>query len=422
MFKLALAAYQSGNLTTAENNLQDLLAAEPAHAEAHQLLAVILAQGKRFDEAEPHFLAAMRHAPNRLDFRCNYALSLHEHGRSQEAVDYFQLVLSQQSNLVLALNGLGTALCALGEYERAEEAFRKALKAEPANPLLHNNLGNALKERGRVKHAITSYRRAILINPDYADAHVNLGIALKETGDPDQARALFERALSLNPGNGRADENLRQVAAFWREPIEGQHLVLRPYGEKDAAFLAQCLGNLAFMAHYNRFLSRRISLSQIADQLRKSESTLPWQRGTVDWVIHRLDEATRPVGITNLVDLTLLHLRAEFLIGIPAEEERNVGVGLEASLLVMDFAFNRARLNKLTSFVYEDNPRSQANTLALGFAQEGYRPEHMYDKERQRYFGVYENGLTAASFRANKRLSKLSRRLLGRDVTEIKRE
>jgi diamine N-acetyltransferase len=422
MFELALAAYQNGNFTAARSQLESLLESEPAHAEALHLLAVLLAQDKRFDEAEPHFLAAMRYAPNRLDFCCNYALSLHEHGRNQEAVDYFHRVLSQQSNLVPALNGLGNAVCALGEYERAEDAFRKALKVEPANPLLHNNLGNALKERGQIKQAIASYRRAIVIKPDYPEAHVNLGIALKETGNLDQARALFEQALSLKPDIRQADENLWQIASFWREAIEGRHLVLRPYSKKDAAFLGNCLGNKAFMTHYHRFLSQRKSLPLIAAHLRKAETTLPWQSGTVDWVIYRHDEAERPVGLANLVDLNFLHRRAEFLIGIPAEEERHTGVGLEASLLAMDFAFNRARFNKLTSLVYEDNARSQKSTLALGFNQEGYRPEHLFDEERQRYFGVYENGLTVANFRANTRLSNLSRRLLGRDVTEFKGE
>lgn len=419
MFKLALAAYQNGDFTAARSHLESFLEREPAHAEALHLLAVLFAQDKRFDEAEPHFLAATRYAPNRLDFCCNYALSLHEHGRSQEAVDQFRRVLSQQPSLVLALNGVGNALCALGEHERAEDAFRKALKVEPTNPLLHNNLGNALKERGQIKQAIASYRRALAINPHYPEACVNLGIALKETGSLDEARASLEQARSLRPGIKQADENLWQIASFWREAIAGRHLVLRPYSEKDAAFLGHCLGNEVFMMHYQRFLSRKKSLPLIAAHLKQAEKTLPWQSGTVDWVIFRRDEAERPVGVANLVDLNLLHRRAEFLIGIPAEEERHAGVGLEASLLVMDFAFNRARLNKLTSLVYEDNARSQKSTLALGFNQEGYRPEHLFDQDRQRYFGVYENGLTAADFRANTRLSNLSRRLLGRDVTGL---
>lgn len=420
MFKVALAAYQNGEFAVSRSRLESLLEHEPANAEALHLLAVVLAQEKRFEEARPHFLAAMRYAPNRLDYCCNYALSLHEYGRDREAVDHFERVLSQQPSLVLALNGLGNALCALGEYARAEDVFRKALKVEPGNPLLHNNLGNVLKERGQAKQAIASYRRAVSIKSDYPEAYVNLGIALKETGKLDSARAAFEQALRIKPGNRQADENLWQIAPFWRAAVEGRRLVLRLYSEKDAAFLGECLGNKAFMANYLRFLSRTKSLRLIAAHLRNAEKHLPWQTGAVNWVIHRRDVPERPVGLANLVDLSILHRRAEFLVGIPEQEERHAGVPLEASLLAMDFAFNRARLHKLTSIVYQDNVRAQESTLALGFKQEGYRPDHLYDHDRQRYLGVYENGITVAEFRSNTRLAKLSRRLLGRDVTEFK--
>ena len=422
MFKQALEAYRAGDFGGARGHLTEVLESEPAHAEALHLAAVLYAQEGRFDEAERHFLAAMRAAPDRAEFCCNYALALHEQGRHREATEAFHRVLSRHPNLALALNGLGTALCALGEYERAEDAFRKALKREPANPLLHNNLGNALKERGQIKQAIASYRRALSIKGDYAQACVNLGIALKELGKPEDARAALEQALGINPDMARARENLWQIAAFWREPVEGRHLALRPYREADAAFLVNCLENNRFMLHYNRFQARTLSLAAIAAQLRQAEKKLPWQSGSVDWVIHRRDESRRPVGLANLVELNLLHRRAEFLIGIPADEDRNAGVGLEASLLAMDFAFNRARLNKLTSLVYEGNEYAQRSTLALGFSQEGYRPQHMFDERRQRYIGVYENVLAVADFRANARLSNLSRRLLGRNVTEITQE
>jgi len=422
MFKLALAAYHSGDSAAARGHLAELLEREPTNAEAHHLAAVLLAQEDRFDEAEQHFVAAMRCAPDRADFCCNYALALHEQGRHREAIESFQRVLSRQPNLTLALNGLGSTLCALGEYERAEDAFRRALRREPANPLLHNNLGNALKERGQIKPAIASYRRALSIKSDYPEACVNLGIALKEAGMPDQARAPLEQALRVKPDFKQARENLWQIAAFWRETVEGRHLALRPYSERDAAFLVNCLENNRFMLHYNRFQRPTLSLQVIAAQLRLAEKKLPWQSGSVDWVIHRRDESQRPVGLANLVELNLLHRRAEFLIGIPAEEDRIAGVGLEASLLVMDFAFNRARLHKLTSLVYEGNEYAQRSTLALGFSQEGYRPDHLFDERRQRHIGVYENGLTVASFRANGRLSNLSRRLLGRNVTEFTQE
>lgn len=66
------------------------------------------------------------------------------------------------------------------------------------------------------------------------------------------------------------------------------------------------------------------------------------------------------------------------------------------------------------------NDSAQRNPLELGFKQEGFRPQHLC-AAGSGYLGVFENGLTAADFRANQRLAKLSQRLLARDVTEEKR-
>lgn len=123
-----------------------------------------------------------------------------------------------------------------------------------------------------------------------------------------------------------------------------------------------------------------------------------------------------PIGLANLADIDLHHRRAELLIGIPAGQKRARGAGLEATLLAVGFAFNRARLNKLTSLVYEGNEPAQRNALELGFKQEGFRPQHLRVAGGD-YLGVFENGMTVADFRANRRLARLSRRLLGRDVT-----
>ncbi len=83
----------------------------------------------------------------------------------------------------------------------------------------------------------------------------------------------------------------------------------------------------------------------------------------------------------------------------------------------MDFAFNRVALNKLTSVVYGSNRLAQKNTIALGFTQESYMRQHIAVVDGQGFIDVYGNGLTKSDFRANKRLAKLSKRLLMKDIT-----
>lgn len=417
IFRQAVGAYQRGDFPLARARLEEVATLHPTHAEARHLLAVVLAREQLFVEADAHFLAAIHNAPARHDFRCNYALSLHERGDHERAAALFRQVLQQQPDFAPALNGLGTAYYKLGELAEAERAFRRALQVQPGNPQQHNNLGNVLKERGLLEQAITCYRSALALQPDYVDAHFNLGVCLKEQDRYVEARECFGQALQRKPGYQQAMDQLEQVAPFWRAPLVGRHLVLRPYTEQDAPFLNQCFHDTDFMAHYNRFLSKAVPVAQLAAALKKATQSLPWRSRAVDWVIYRKAEVEQPIGLANLADLDLHNRRAELLVGFTAEQDRYGGSVVEATLLVMDFAFNRARLNKLTSLVYEGNPGAQRITLKGGFAQEGFRPQHLR-VAGQGYVGLYENGLTVADFRANQRLSKLSLRWLGHDVTQ----
>ena len=430
-FAQAVHAYQQGDFSAAQAHLQHFLLSQPDHPDARHLLAVLQARHHAFAAAEPNFLAAMQSAPSRHDYRCNYALALHEQGRHPEALAHFHQVLAQQPDFPPALNGLGNTLCALGGAAQAVPVFQAALQAQPNDCFAHNNLGVAFKACGQSAAAIASFRQALALQPAYPEASANLALLLIDSSNaPDgspaareasrqEARLLLQTALQGQPNNRQAAEKLWQLAPFWHQPILGQRLLLRPYAASDAAFIGRCFNDATFMAGYHRYLSTEASPAQLAARLRESEQSLPGQSGSIDWLIcrqGRQGQADQAIGLANLVDIASQHRRAEFLIGIPAAV-RSPGLALEAGLLVLDFAFNRAGLNKLTSMVYQDNPYSQQSTLAAGFRQEGYRPEHLWDAASQRFFGVYENGQTATDFRVNPRLAKLSRRLLGRDVT-----
>ncbi len=410
----ALDAYRRGAYSAARERLETATTNMPDHGEAHHLLGVVLAREKRFAEAFVHFLAAIELAPLRHDFHCNYALALHESGNSEPAAARFRQVLDTHPDFAPALNGLGSTLFALGELSGAEQALRRALQIQPGNPQHPNNLGNVLRELGQLDQALPFYRQALSLQPGYGEAAFNLGVVLKELNRDEEAHACFRQLLAIHPQYPQAAAQLEQVAGFWRAPLIGKHLVLRPYGEADAGFLQHCFGDNEFMTHYHRFLANGASRTKLAEALREAARTLPWRSRSMDWVIHRQGA---PIGLANLTDLDLHHRRAELQIGIPDAAQRHTGGGLEATLLVMDFAFNQARLNKLTSLVYEGNQRAQHNTLELGFKQEGFRPQHLRDRQGD-YWGVFENGLTVMDFRANRRLAKLAQRVLGRDVTE----
>ncbi len=398
--------------------LEKAALASATHAEAHHLLAVLLARESRLAEAGKHFLLAVQNAPKRYDFCCNYALFLHDSGEIERAASLFTQVLQVKPDFAPALNGLGNALFKLGDLSGSERALRKAIKAQSTNAQHHNNLGNVLKERGHTDEAVASYRKALACQSDYAEAHFNLGVALKEQGQTEGAQACFQRALKFRPGYEQASAQLEQVADFWSEPLRGRRLVLRRYSESHAEYLHTAFRDRDFMARYNRAIPTTEPLTKIKAALRKSEQSLPWSNRSVDWVIHQIDAqgVEHPIGLANLAALDLHNRRAEYLLGIVKQQNHHALYALEAALLIMDFAFNRARLNKITSVVYEGNPEAQSLTLQLGFTQEGFRKRHMYVAGTG-FMGLFENGMNVEDFRSNRRLATLSQRWVGRDVT-----
>jgi len=171
------------------------------------------------------------------------------------------------------------------------------------------------------------------------------------------------------------------------------------------------------MTLYNQYIPRHQPADELAEKLRQTQALHPCQTKSADWVIFRKNTG-QPAGIANLVDINLSHRRAEFLIGLPDSEDRTRGIALEATLLVLDYVFNRVKLNKLIAHVYAHNAFSQKNALALGFTQECYLREHLVDPHGN-LLDVYGNGMTMRDFHSSPRISKLSLRILGRDITVV---
>ncbi len=382
IFKQALQQFRSGHLQQAEQLCYQLWASNPEDADTLHLLAIIYARTQRTALAHEYFQQALAQAPDRGDFCANYANLLWESGRIEATIHYSQ----------------------------------RAIALPNPRPEAYNTLGNALFRLGNFAEAITHYRAALELSADYAEAHNNLGQALKALDDWQAAELSFRQALSLRPDFNLAADNLKQVDRLWLQPVIGKRLSLRRTAVSDAEYIFACYQNQAFMHFYNRLVQVQ-SLEHLSQQLQEESKTHPYQNKAINWVIMH-NTRQHPLGLANLVDIQLTHRRAEFLVGIPEQQDRHAGSGLEATLLVLDFAFNRLQLNKIITLIYSDNQASLDNNVALGFRRESYFQQHLWDSKQQHFIDLYGNALTLDAFRANRRLGKLSLRLLGRDITQ----
>ena len=415
LLQTAFKCYQSGQFKLAVQHCLDIYTVAPEQPDALHLLAIIYAQNRKFPLANDYFEKAIAAQPERADFYSNYGNALWEQGHCENAIHYCHQSLQYDSSNAGTYNILGSVLLSQNRLSEAADNFRKALAIQPKYPQALNNLGNALQKMKKNEEALVCYRNALALQENYPEAHNNLGLGLKQLDRIEEARTHFLRAVALRPDFIKAKQNCMEVDPAWLKPLDGKQLYLRRYKAEDATYLHQCYLNASFMSLYNRYIPRHQHVDDLAATLSQAHEKHPCQLKSVDWIIIR-KSTQKPVGIANLVDIQYQHRRGEFQIGLPDPADHARGIGLEATLLVLEYAFNRVKLNKLVTVIYGHNVSSQKNTLALGFSQESYLREQLIDKESGKSIDLFGNGMTMRDFRQNKRLSRLSKRLLGRDI------
>lgn len=117
-----------------------------------------------------------------------------------------------------------------------------------------------------------------------------------------------------------------------------------------------------------------------------------------------------PFGLASLSSLDRLNAKAQLSIGFP-----NFSApiqGLKAMLLAMHFSFFTARLNKLFTYVYEDNKEALDQTLRMGFHLEGTFRDHTY-LPGFGFVTVHATGLTRCQLQQDARLCAMAKRWLG---------
>ncbi len=181
------------------------------------------------------------------------ANALHRRGRTAEAIQIYQQILSVSPDNADALHYLGLCRFEQGAADEGIALVRRALAIAPDFADAHNNLGNMLRIRGDLDQAALSYERAIALRPDSADAINNLGTTLKARGQLDEAVAMFERALALNPEHVPTLNNLGNVLVR----VGKQNLALDHF--RKALMLAPYDGRAYYRLGYALSLENRLA-------------------------------------------------------------------------------------------------------------------------------------------------------------------
>lgn len=141
-YRHGLALLKQGRLAEAVRFLEQVVATQPAHAEALHNLGVARAR----------------------------------QGNLEQAVARFQQVLELLPDSPEAHGNLGLAYLRLEQLSKARDHLREAVRLLPGSAQTHNHLGVVLAKMGRDMEARAAYEEALRIRPDFAAAISNLAL------------------------------------------------------------------------------------------------------------------------------------------------------------------------------------------------------------------------------------------------------
>jgi protein O-GlcNAc transferase len=216
------------------------------------------------EQSLEHYRQALTLQPQRLDWRCNLATLLADHGRHAEAIEQAGLALNLDPECFEALFTRGISLLALGDAKAAIEQFSRCVELRPREARAYNNLGLALAACRNFEGAISVYNQALALNPDYVRALNNRGLA--ELGRFCHQRALddFDRALRLKPDYRAALINrgtaLRALGQTETALESTRQAITEPEALANVADMLRELGRGSEAVEYSRQLWKRLPL------------------------------------------------------------------------------------------------------------------------------------------------------------------
>jgi protein O-GlcNAc transferase len=248
-FQHAVVLQQQGRPFQADALCAQVLRADPDHAGAWHLRAMLAIEGGSLEQGIEWLRRSLKIQPQQPAAHSNLGNALLSLGRPEEALASFDAALRLKSDYVVALYNRGNALRELKRFEEALVSYDRALQLQPRQAPAHHNRGLVLLSLGRIEDAVTALQRALELDAGFKDAGENLATALcmraasliklQRSG---AALLDCDRALELSPGN--VDVLINRASALgelerYEEAAECFAAALRSEPERDYV-----LGNL----------------------------------------------------------------------------------------------------------------------------------------------------------------------------------
>jgi predicted O-linked N-acetylglucosamine transferase (SPINDLY family) len=295
--------HKRGGLQAAEALYSEVLAENPQHPDAHNLLANLYHHQGDNLKALYHSnqaIALSRH-PQFLNTRGSVFIGMK---RYQEAVADLRAALKAVPDMAEAHSNLCLAYCRLRDYRRAVQHGQEAVRLKPDLAIAWSNLGTAQQDAGDSVAAVASYRRVLEMEPGNAPVANNLGWLQYHTGDfPAAAETLarvpqegwgglelgFARANALLQ-SGRTEEAALVLEESFRKTTDFSPLMGLLGQDSSINLLSKVGGFLAIVLGQPQ---RAVVLYERCLQIRGDSGVLWNNLGSIYFETHQVSEAMR---------------------------------------------------------------------------------------------------------------------------------
>ncbi|HLP61561.1 MAG TPA: tetratricopeptide repeat protein [Candidatus Deferrimicrobium sp.] len=164
----------------------------------------------KYEEALPYFQDLLTQKPDQFELGINLGNCYMGLKKYPEAIKAFNDVIEGYKKENPALKGLakaaiiyaniGESYSILGNYDQATEYYQKSMEVHPpTDAAVAYNYAEILYSRGNIEEAIEYYALASKLKPDTAIYYAKMGYAYMNKGDSPKAIANFEIFIKLAP-------------------------------------------------------------------------------------------------------------------------------------------------------------------------------------------------------------------------------
>jgi tetratricopeptide (TPR) repeat protein len=195
----AVVAHNNGEEALALAEMRAAAALDPRQPKIRQRLVQLYVKEGNLNAAVDQAFLLIELEPDDPGHRLVVGDLLAALGRTEEAIEAYDDVLSSAPNNVEVLVKQGALYTSEKQYERGVEVLSRAAAINPDSFIVQFYLGRAYALDGDYEAALHAYRAAAELNPSSHKVHWQMGLVHEQRGSKDLAISNYKEALEHNP-------------------------------------------------------------------------------------------------------------------------------------------------------------------------------------------------------------------------------